>query len=217
MIDRPKALIAGLAALCVAALLVTVGYIAGKSGNDDTTDNDPTPALDGDGLPAGPTGLEGGMPVGFAHSEEGARAAALSWMPWFLSSPSGEWPDGADGVLADGVTTPVDESLSRRLQFAPIGSKIDMDSEDRATVTVLGMLMEGSAGAEVSGEMLKVPVVLAWDAAASDWRITSFPSELAGDVIIDGPLDAADVEGFEAVRAAGVVPGSALVEEVPGE
>jgi hypothetical protein len=45
-------------------------------------------------------------------------------------------------VLADGVDVPLEEVSDRfssvRLQFTPVGVKVDMDGDDRATVTLLG-------------------------------------------------------------------------------
>jgi hypothetical protein len=60
-------------------------------------------------------------------------------------------------------------------------------------------------------------VTLGWDDGAEGWRITILPTGSPLDYEVGGPLDAADVEGFHAIRPAGVVEGSPIVEEVRGD
>lgn len=217
MIDRSKALIAGVAAVFVALLLVSVGFIAGRATADDDSSSTPPPPRAGDGLPAGPTGLENGVPVGFSKSDQGALGAGAAWAPWFLSSPPGERPEGIDAVLAEGLEPPGGDTLTTRFQFTPIAVKVEMDSDTRAIVTLLGPVLRGDLGEELTGEFWKVPVTLEWNDEASDWRISAFPQGTAGTYMIEGPLQASDVEGFEALRPAGAIEGALIVETVPGD
>jgi hypothetical protein len=217
MIDRPKALIVAVVAALSALLLISVGFVAGKAANDDNDSTAALPPHSGDGLPAGPTGLDEGVPVGFAQTEEGALGAGVAWAPWFLSSPPGERPDGINTVLADGLDPPGGDEITTRFQFTPIAVKVEMDSDTRAVVTLLGPVLRGDVGAELTGEFWKVPVTLDWNDDAADWQISAFPQGTAGNFIIDGPLSASDVEGFQALRPAGAVVGAPIVETVPGD
>jgi hypothetical protein len=214
MIDRPKALLGGVAVLA-AIVLIAIGFIAGRASNTDG-DSDPREAPT-----AGPTDLQGGVPVGFAHSQDGARAAAAAWFPWLYSSPIGERPEGIDGVLAPDVEAPgqggSDRLAAVRLQFAPLGVRVEMDASDRATVRFLGSLLAGDPGEPLSGELLIIPITMEWDETAGDWRITELPTGPWDDYDVGDGLDAAEVAGFEAIRPTGVVEGSPIVEEVPGE
>lgn len=220
MIDRPKAIVAGALGTVAVLFLVGVGFVAGRASDDDSSTNG-RGEVGGDGLPAGPAGANGGVPVGFAHSDHGALGAALAWFPWLVSSPVDERPEGLAAVLADGVDVPLEEESDRfssvRLQFTPIATKVEMDGNDRATVTLLGPILQGDLGQELSGEFLALPVTLEWDATNEDWQIAVMPTGSPLDYGIGDELDAADVEGFQAIRPAGVVEGSPIVEEVPGE
>lgn len=221
MVDRPKAAIAGAVITVAVLFLLGVGFVAGRASGDD--DDPPTSGsgVDGEELAAGPTAMNGGVPVGFAHSPEGARSAALAWFPWLFSTPVGERPAGIGDVLASGLEPPLADASERfasvRTQFAPIAVRVDMESEDRATVTLLGPMLRGQLGDELGGEFLSLPVTLEWDDQAGDWRITILPTGSLEQYDVGEQVDAADVEGFEAVRPVGAVEGSAIVEEVPGE
>jgi len=217
MIDRSKALVAGVAAALVALLLASVGFVAGQAVGEDDSPSNPQPARTGDGLPAGPTGLEDGVPVGFSMSDQGALGAGAAWAPWFLSSPPGERPEGIDAVLTQGLEPPGGDTLTTRFQFTPIAVKVEMDSDTRAIVTLLGPVLRGDLGEELTGEFWKVPVTLEWSDEASDWRISAFPQGTAGTYMVEGPLQASDVEGFQALRPAGAIEGAPIVETVPGD
>lgn len=218
MIDRSKALVAVSVAAFLVLLLVSVGFIAGRAAGGD--DNDPpatAPVLPGGGLPAGPTGLEDGVPVGFAQNGEGALGAAAAWVPWLMSSPPSERPSGLDRVVADGAGDPVPEGVTARFTFMPIAGKVEMEGESQAVVTLLGPVLEGNVGEELNGEFWSFPATLEWDDSADDWRITSLPAGASATYQLDSPLDATDVEGFQALRTAGVIGGPPIVEAVPGE
>lgn len=217
MIDRSKALIAVIAALLVVLLAVSVGFIAGRATADDESPADPTPARTGDGLPAGPTGLDDGVPVGFARSEQGALGAAAAWVPWLMSSPPDERPEGLAGVLADNAGEPVPDGVTARFTFMPIAGRVEMDSDSRAVVTLLGPVIEGNLGENLNGEFWSFPATLEWDDSAGDWLITELPAGASTNYQVDGPLDSGDVEGFQALRGAGVIEGPPIVEVVPGE
>lgn len=219
MVDRPKAAIAGGVVVVAVLFLLGVGFVAGRATSDDSTGTAGTSS--GDGLSAGPTGMSQGLPVGFAHSEDGGLAAGLAWLPWLYSSPVDERPDGINEVLADGVQVPGDDNgeqlTSTRVQFTPIAVKVEMESEDRATVTLLGPLLYGNLGEELSGQYGALPSTLEWDAGADDWRVVSFADGPADDYQLDTPLSASDVAGYRAIRPVGAVEGSFIVEEVPGD
>jgi hypothetical protein len=221
MVDRPRVLVVGAVVTVAVVFLLGLGFVVGRATSEDDGASAGGPEPSGDGLPAGPTGLDGGVPVGFARDEDGARAAALAWFPWLNSSPVGERPEGIDTVLANGVDAPGEDVTGRlasvRLQFAPIAVQVEMESDDRATVTMLGSILAGEPGEPLSGELVLLPVDLEWDDSVADWRITALPSGSWEDYTVGDSLDAGDVAGFEAIRPAGVVEGSPIVEEVPGE
>ncbi len=220
MVDRPKAVVAGALGTVAVLVLLGVGFLAGRAGaGDDSTGGGP--GVGGDGVPAGPAGMNDGVPVGFAHSEDGVLGAALAWFPSLVSSPVDERPEGIEAVLADGVDLPLDDASDRfssvRLQFTPIAAKVEMDGDDRATVTLLGPMLRGDLGQELTGDVLSLPLTLEWDGGAADWRIAALPTGSPLDYEVGDQLDAGDVEGFRAIRPAGAVEGPPIVEEVPGE
>ena len=92
--DRQRAVIAGAVTAAVLVVVLAIGFVVGRASVDDdsSTGTEPGASTDSDGLPAGPARMEDGVPVGFAHSEDGAMSAALSWVPWLISSPASERP-----------------------------------------------------------------------------------------------------------------------------
>lgn len=217
MIDRSRALVAAVIAVVVAVVLISIGFVAGQASGDDEGETPATPPRSGDGLPSGPTGIEDGIPVGFARSEEGVLGAAVAWVPWLMSGPSGERPRGLDDVVLDSAGEPVPDEVTLRFTFAPIAGKVEMESDTRAVVTLLGPVLEGNLGEELTGEFWSFPTTFAWDDDVDDWRIAELPAGASGNFVVDGPLDAADVEGFQSLRPAGVAGGPPIIEAVPGE
>jgi hypothetical protein len=212
--DRQRTAILSTAAAVIALVVLAIGFAVGRaSAGDESAADGPGPASEGEGLPAGPAHLDDGVPLGFPRSEDGAVSAAVSWLPWLVSSPASERPDGMDGVLASGVEPPMPDGISERLQFAVWAAGVEMTSSDEATVTLFGTLLQGAPGEDLEGGMWPLIGRLQWDASAEDWRVTEVDY---GDGPIDAPT-AADLSGLRTVRFTGGVLGGPVIEEVPGD
>jgi hypothetical protein len=214
--DRQRAIVAGVAAAVVFLVVLAIGFVVGRASVDDrpSAATDPGTSSDSDGLPAGPARLEDGVPVGFAHSEDGALSAALSWVPWLISSPASERPDGIDGVLATGVEPPVPEGISQRLQYVPWAAGIEMASSNEATVSLWGTPLRGEPGQDLDGGVWPLTATLVWDDDVGDWRVTAAE---VGPEPVDFPISASDVAGLRVVRFTGGLLAGPVLEEVPGD
>lgn len=213
--DRQRAAIVGAATALVVIVVLGVGFVMGRAsaGDDPSTEEDSPSAANGEGLPVGPSRMEDGAPLGFARSEDGAISAAVSWLPWLLSSPASERPEGLDGVLASGVEAPMPDGVSERLQFTVWAAGAEMTSSDEATVTLLGTLLHGAPGEDLEAGPWPLNGRLVWDEEADDWRVTEVEY---GDGPIDEPT-AADLSGLRVVRYTGGVLAGPVIEEVPGD
>jgi hypothetical protein len=202
----------------VVVVVLAAGFVAGRASGED---GDSPGRRSGEGVPAGPNEIDQGMPVGFAHNTDGALGAAVAWIPWFFSRPPGERPAGLEQVLATGVKVPGGELdnnvFTGRLEFTPIGVRVEMTSDNEAKVTMVGPLLYGDVGQQLSGQYLALPVTLGWDASLGDWRITSLPTGPTDDYQLATPLQARDLAGYRAIRPAGAIEGPFIVEKVPGE
>lgn len=215
MIDRTRALIVAAAAAVIVLFGLVAGYAIGNTAadsNDDSTDDTRTAAgQDGPGLPAGPTRIEGEVPMGFTPDEDGALSAATTWTSYLIDGPASERPEAIAQVLASGVDA---TELVIRVSYHPFAGRVSMTSATRATVDLLS-LHTGTQGLEAVGLTVEeTRVSLSWDDQAMDWRITAI------DTIreeVPTPLDALDVEGYRALRPTGTDPGGVLLEQVPGE
>lgn len=213
--DRQRAAIVGVAAALVVIVVLGVGFVMGRaSADDDSPGGDgPVTSIDSEGLPVGPSRMDDGVPLGFARSDDGAISAAVSWLPWLVSSPAAERPEGMDSVLAPGVEPPMPEGISERLQFAVWAAAAEMTSSDEATVTLLGTLLNGEPGDALESGVWPLIGRLVWDGDADDWRVTEVEY---GEGPIDEPT-AADLSGLRVVRSTGGVLAGPVVEEVPGD
>lgn len=212
--DRQRNIIAGAAALVVIVVL-GIGFAMGRAsaGDDQATAGSGT-STGSDGLPAGPATMEGGVPLGFAQSEDGALSAALSWVPWLISSPASERPEGIDAVLARGVEAPMPEGISQRLQFVSWAARVSMASQTEATVTLLGTPLRGEVGNDLDGGIWPLGATLVWDEDVDDWRIGAVDTT---NDLLDVPITAESVAGYRVVRFHGGVLAGPLMEEVPGD
>jgi hypothetical protein len=212
--DRQRATVIGVAAAVVALVLIGVGVIVGRASAGQSTDPGPADSATSEGLPDGPTGIEDGVPVGFAHSEEGVVAAAAAWVPPLISTPASERPDGIESVLADGVESPVGEGLSIRIQFVPWAARVSMSSEDEAVVTLLGTGLTGEVDDELDGGMLPLESTLVWDDDAGSWQVSAI--DMTAD-FLEPPIRPEDVSGFQVLRFYGGTRAGVVMEEVPGD
>lgn len=211
--DRQRATVIGVAVAVVALVLVGAGVIVGRASAGESTDT-PSDAATSEVLPDGPTGIEDGVPVGFAHTEEGVVAAAAAWVPPLVSSPASERPDGVDGVLADGVESPMPEGASLRIQFVPWAVRVSMASDDEATVTLLGTALRGQVDSDLDGGVLPLESSLVWDADVEEWRVSAV--DMSAD-FLEPPISPEDVSGFRVLRLYGGTRAGVVMEEVPGD
>src|SRR5215212_4149063 len=93
-----------LAAIAVVVIIVAVGGWLVVSRNDDAGNNKSTAGTDHGSIPSdyiGPRAIEGGLPVGFAHTAPGSQAAATTWLSYALASPDSRVPEGLKDVVDD--------------------------------------------------------------------------------------------------------------------
>jgi hypothetical protein len=213
--DRQRAAIVGAAAALVVIVVLGVGFVMGRaSAGDDSSRGDASAtSADSEGLPVGPSRMEDGVPLGFERSDDGAVSAAVAWLPWLVSSPAAERPEGMESVLAPGVEAPMPEGISERLQFAVWAAGAEMTSSDEATVTLLGTLLNGEPGGALESGVWPLIGRLVWDSEAEDWRVTEVDY---GEGPIDEPT-AGDLSGLRVIRSTGGVLAGPVVEEVPGD
>lgn len=212
--DRQRATVIGVAAAVVALVLVGVGVIVGRASAGESTDTGPADFANSEGLPDGPTGIEDGVPVGFAHSEDGVVAAAAAWVPPLISSPASERPDGIDAALAEGVEPPMPEGVSLRVQFVPWAAQVSMTSDDEAVVTLLCTGLRGEVDDDLSGGIVPIESTMVWDDDAQSWRVSAV--DLSAD-FLEPPIRPEDVSGFHVLRLHGSALAGVLMEEVPGD
>jgi hypothetical protein len=219
VIDRTRAFIAVAVVATVAVLALVVGFVAGHAAGSDGSGPEPAATSEpapGPGPEHGPGRVEDGVPVGFTATEEGALAAAATWLPLLGSGPASENPEGLARLFVDGLdVTGLDEG-TRRYSMAPLAGRVRMRTAGEADVELLMEEIEGDWNAgEVEFQIVEVTVPLVWDNVAEDWRLARTDLETRG--FDDWPVAADDLVGYRALRPTGGELGGVLVEEVPGE
>lgn len=214
MTDRARVTIAITTLVVVAVLAGIVGYLAGDSGREASSDPDGTgsggPVTQG--LDAGPAQVVDGIPIGFEQSDEGALAAAVTWMPMLHVTPDSERVDGIEQVMANGLDLPVQEGLTFRFALIPLAGRVSMASPDEGQVELVVLMVDSSIQAGTNVAPTAVAVELAWDDSADDWRISAIePSGASVD------LSAQELAGYRTLWPMGATLGAPLADEVPGE
>lgn len=190
-------------AIAVVALIVgLVAWIA-LTPADDNNDADPPDPPAGTAatveLPAGYVGatrIEGGVPVGFAHTPEGAASAAATWSAYaFVYSSSARAP--GVGALFLESAAPLDPSgptSDQQVTTTPIAIRGTVTG-DVGSVEVLtlssGDFVGGADFNELSLNVEVLTLAMSWSTEAGDWRIASWERHTA-----PSPLTRPQLEGF---------------------
>lgn len=190
--------------LRLAALVVVVAVIAAGAWLAGRTT---APSPSGEAQGPGPTGTEAGVPVGYAHTEAGAAAAALNLLA-ALYGP-GLDPEQQDRVLgvlaADGAkewitdhlaeidARPLPEDFEGRVwRWAPVGYDVTSYSDDTAVVEVWGSTARtsqtGRSFANNAGLLTRMELV--WE--SGDWRVSQVGAPELPREGLDEDLDAMD-------------------------
>lgn len=181
-------------------LLAACGGGGSSTAAPDTDDrvSPPPPVVAGSEAVAnpGPTSTEGLVPVGFAHSRDGAVAAATSYLSTlhqFVARAPDERRAALDTIAADGADALVDDALAAfevfddivvdaraslpearvLLREVPVAYTLTQYTDDRARVEVwsLGLLVVESV-TQATEVWSTNEVELVW--TGDDWRVWSW-------------------------------------------
>lgn len=180
------------AALGLTAGALAVGLLAGLALGGD---GDKTSKVKG----PGPTKTVAGVPIGYAHSQDGAVAAASAYAesigPLALATPEARDaalaamtdPKGRDEVrrglepgleaLGKGLTTPT--SADAVVRSAPVGYRVGVYSEERAEVELWAVGVVGNAQSlPPSASWGITKVLLRW--VDGDWKLAASVEQSEG-------------------------------------
>lgn len=184
-----------LAALAVVVIIVAVGGWLVISGNDDDDPDDSTAATGGS-APSdyiGPRAIEGGVPVGFAHTPAGSQAAAAAWASYGALSPASRLPDGIEEVFASPDVLGTDPEIDTWLSMSPVAVSAGVGGDAGVVRVLLVKTQEAEdESGVVVGSLLSVAVSLEWSEDQADWRVTQL--EILEDFV--PPMAREDFEGF---------------------
>lgn len=186
-----------LAVVVLVAVVAAGAWLAGRATAPTGTSDDPAGP--------GPTGSEAGVPVGYAHSEAGAAAAALNLLAALYGpglDPEQQErvigvlaADGADEWITDHLAEidarPLPEDFQGRVwRWAPVGYDVTSYSDDTAVLEVWSTSSRTShTGRSLeSGATLISRTELVWE--RSDWRVSRVGAIEEGREGLDEDLDA---------------------------
>lgn len=208
----------------VIGLAVSPGGSAG-SPTEATKEVATEPIVPADSGELGPTAVRAGMPVGFAQTEQGARAAALTY-----SGASQLWLYFTDEEIEEAVaaiaTPTAAPSLAREVVgevgvarealsaspgrvwwiVRPLATRVESFTPDRARISVWTVTVLSAADVALpQSEWITVTVELVW--SDGDWLVEAI-TDAAGPTPMLGPRDQPwqpeplddALEGFERVE-----------------
>ncbi|QYG95860.1 hypothetical protein HC251_25260 (plasmid) [Iamia sp. SCSIO 61187] len=183
--------------LVVAALMVAAALWFRGRGDDESSPTTTTAPPATTEVPpeviagAGPTRLEDGIPVGFAHSADGATAAVMSWTPFYGRT---EDPEVAFQLLEvawleetyDEEYAAEERARGRTLgayadrgeldnlaaQGTPLAYRVESYDDDEAQIAVWDVAIIAQEPDEGPEAIYRtVTWTLRWDEDAEDWRV----------------------------------------------
>lgn len=204
----------------VVVVLVLAAFVLWPLDDDAGTDDAGTDPVTETGLPAA-TRLDGEIPAGFPHTEEGAIAAAAAWLPRLLTTPISLRPAGIEAVvfpeaevlLLEGV----EEGVAREriwLSYDPFAI-VDVETgSDGAVDLELAMLTTQSFedGDEVIISFNVLSLTLEWDAGRDDWAIATAPDERR----VEPPFAYGELAEWDRLLPTGVMVGTPVAPRTSG-
>jgi hypothetical protein len=214
---------------CAAAAVVFLAGMAARGAiSAPAAPPAPSPQAERSGTAgAGPTREESGIPVGFAPSRDGARAAALTYTATVSQRALFFTPAQAEVairlVAADGAEAPLVNDALAQLDAArtplatgtgttwwvvrPLAARVEAYTADRARVSVWQVRVLSRQGVVVpQSSWITETVDLVWE--HGDWRLWSTTTRPGPTPVLDGsdlPASAAaldgDLRGFTPVDA----------------
>lgn len=215
---RPWTLVA---ALMVVLVVIGAGVwflVSRDDGGDETAPavgSSPAPApsggaASGGGLPEGFVGgreMVGGVPMGFAHTAEGAISAAAVWTSYAFVCPADQRAEGVATVM--GADAPSVDPCNAAVPTAtdieglsPVAVRGDVGG-DSAVIEVMAMGSGDFIGSSGWNPLIEiVTVTLTWNPEAEDWRITTWNRR---DLVDDSapPITPDLFAGFQWLRPIG--------------
>lgn len=198
---------------------------SGGSPTEVTEEASTAPTVPAESTNLGPTAVRAGMPVGFARTEQGARAAAMTY-----SGASQLWLYFADVEIEEAVaaiaTPTAAPSLTREVVgevgvarealaaspgrvwwiVRPLATRVEAFTPDRARISVWTVtVLSATDVALPQSEWITVTVELVW--SDGDWLVSAI-TDAAGPTPMLGPRDQPwqseplddALEGFERIQ-----------------
>jgi hypothetical protein len=195
----------------VVVVLVLAAFVLWPSSDDAGTDGAGTDTVTETGLP-GATRLDGEIPAGFPHTEEGAIAAAAAWLPRLVTQPISLRPAGIEAVVlpeADVLLAGRDEGGDREriwLAYDPFAI-VNVETGGDGSVD-LELAMITTQAFEDTGEViisLEVDsLTMEWDSARDDWAIATVTDSRA----VEPPFAYGELAEWDRLQPTGVIVGT---------
>src|SRR5829696_8351290 len=179
------------AAGVVVVLIAVIGLWVALSGDEENGDAGTGSAAAQDYI--GPRAMDGGIPVGFAHTPAGSQAAAAAWVSYGIQAPSSRVAEGAANVFDPpellGAPDPQDDDWFSITPVA-VSEGVEGDAGVVKVLVLKSQLVESTE--EVQMVLLEMGLGLEWNDEAEDWRITD------ADVVetLTAPFARAQFEGY---------------------
>lgn len=225
--DYRRGLLAGLGVLALLVVLAAGVGIGLALADDDANVTDETTATTADSDEAngellggmGPSRIEDGVAMGFAHSEEGATAAAIAWTPWLLTWPEERRPDGLGAVVGEefdplGLGTGIAPAGGTHVTQVPLAVRVDEATQTDAVISLRVFGVGAAPGdPQVFGDVSDTVVTLQWSEARDDWQV----QDLSSLQRLSDPVMPELFAGWEMIGFTGGRPAGPALMEVPGE